>query len=63
MDSSHRRVKAAPLDEAIGCRIMKTVSLRMALHLAILAIVLLATGRADARDTAAVSNPSRAGEN
>ena len=56
MDLSHRRVKAAPLNEAVGCRIMKTVSLRLALHLAILAIVLSSTGRADARDTAAVSN-------
>ena len=56
MDSSHRRVKAAPLNEAVGCRIMKTVSLRLALHSAILAIVLSSTGRADARDTAAVSN-------
>ena len=34
---------------------MKTVSLRLALQLAILAIVLAAAGRADAKDIAAVS--------
>ena len=56
MDSSHRRVKTAQLCEAIGCRIMKTVSLRLALQLAILAIVLATAGRADARDASAVSN-------
>ena len=55
MNSSHRRIKATPLNEAIGRRIMKAVSLRLALQLAILAIVLSAAGRADAKDTASVS--------
>ena len=53
--SGHRRGRAAPLNEPIGCWIMKTVSLRLALQLAILAIVLAAAGRADAKDIAAVS--------
>src|SRR5271169_462066 len=55
MDLSHRGIKATPLNEAIGRRIMKAVSLRLALQVAILAMVLSATGRADAKDTAAVS--------
>ena len=55
MDSNHRRIDGQPPNEAIGRRIMKAVSLRLALQLAILAIVLSATGRADAKDTAAVS--------
>jgi cytochrome c553 len=55
MDSSHRLVRATPLSEAIGCRIIRTVSLRLAMYLAILAIVLAAVGRADAKDTDAVS--------
>ena len=55
MDSSDRRVRANPLNQAIGCRIMKAVSLRLTLQLAILAIVLAAVGRADAKDTAIVS--------
>ncbi len=55
MDPSHRRGKANPLNEAIWRRILKAVSLRLALQLAILAIVLSAAGRADAKETAAVS--------
>ena len=55
MDPSHRRINTNPLSEAIGRRITKAVSLRLALQLAILAIVLSAVGRADAKETSAVS--------
>lgn len=56
MDPSHRRIKANnPLNEAIRRRIMKAVSLRLALQLTILAIVLSGAGRADAKDITAVS--------
>ncbi len=56
MKLSQRRIKARPLNEAIGRRIMKVVSLRLVLQLAILAIILSATDRANAKDMAAVSN-------
>ena len=50
MESNRQPVKATPLNGAIGCRIMKTDRSRFAMQLAILAIVLSATGRADAKD-------------
>jgi cytochrome c553 len=58
MDSHARRIRSrpTPLNQAIRCRIMKAVSLRLALQLGILAFVLAAAGRADAKDAAAVSN-------
>ena len=55
MDLSHRCIKAIPLNDTIGLRIMTTIGARLAIQLAILAIVLSATGRADAKDSAAVS--------
>ena len=55
MNLSYRRNKATPLNETIGRRFMKAVSLRTTLQLTFLAIVLSATGRADAKDTAAIS--------
>ena len=55
MDPVHRRIKANPLNEAIRRRILKAVSLHLVLQLAILAIVLSAAGRADAKETVAVS--------
>lgn len=55
MDSSHRGIKATPPNVAIGRRIMNAISIRLTLQVAILAMVLSATGRTDAKDTAAVS--------
>ena len=55
MDSSDRRVRATPLNETIGYRIMKVFSLQLTLQLVILLIVLAAAGRADAKDTTGIS--------
>ena len=55
MDLSHRYIKAMLLNDAIGLRIMTAISSRLAFQLTILAIVLSAMGRADAKDTTAVS--------
>ena len=55
MDSSDRRVRATPLNETIGYRIMKAFSLQLTLQLVILLIVLAAAGRADAKDTTGIS--------
>src|ERR1039458_9135070 len=55
MNLSYRRNSATPLNETIGRRFMKAVSLQTTLQLTFLAIVLSAMGRADAKDTAAVS--------
>ena len=55
MDLNHRCIKAMHLNDAIGLWIMTAISSRLAFQLAILAIVLSTTGRADAKDTAAIS--------
>jgi cytochrome c553 len=55
MDSSLWGAETTPRNERRGHRIMKVVSLQLALQLAILTIVFLATGRAEGPDTATVS--------